>query len=125
MELQRIAATEAPGKPPLASKRDEALQVADGIENIFAKLMVKEMRESRLGGEEDGLFGKGPGSDTYAAWFDNHMAEGLSGKNGIGMKQTIMGYLEYLEQAPTQAQVDAEADKLGLPNKKETIDVRA
>lgn len=44
------------------------------LEVMFSTMMVKEMRKS-LG---EGLFGSGPGVDTFEGWFDDHMGRAIA-----------------------------------------------
>jgi Rod binding domain-containing protein len=49
-------------------------QVALEFESLFASMLVKEMRKTL----SEGLFGEGPGADTYAGWFDEHVGRELA-----------------------------------------------
>ena len=40
------------------------------------------------------MFGKGPGADTYAGWFDQNVAAQLSRGGGIGIASTLMADME-------------------------------
>lgn len=54
-------------------------RAADELEVHFATLLVKEMRSS-LG---DGLFGSGPGTDTFEGWFDEHLGRAVAEGGGL------------------------------------------
>ncbi|MEO0651331.1 MAG: rod-binding protein [Planctomycetota bacterium] len=48
--------------------------VAREFESLFASMLVKEMRQTL----PQGLFGDGPGADTYSGWFDQHVGRQLA-----------------------------------------------
>ena len=48
--------------------------VAREFEALFASMLVKEMRQTL----PKGLFGDGPGADTYSGWFDQHVGRQLA-----------------------------------------------
>ncbi len=86
---------------PEDSSRAEAADVASQFETIFLKQMVSGMRKttSLVGG--DGMFGSGPGSDTYTQWFDNHISNHLTGTGGIGITEVLMREFERWNQIPS------------------------
>lgn len=67
--------------------RERAEAVAKNFEQIFARLMVEDMRDS-VGG--DGMFGGGPGSGTYADWFDQHLSSHLTSGRGMGLADAML-----------------------------------
>lgn len=79
-------------------KRQEAVEVANQFEQIFIAQMIQGMRKTQLHPEGDGLFGTGPGSDTYAQWFDQHMSVHISKHGRLGIANTIINQLEQLGQ---------------------------
>lgn len=77
------------------TERAKAEKVANQFEAVFVKTLVGALRStSSLGGEGGGMFGKGPGADTYAGWFDQNVAEQLSRGGGIGIASTLMADME-------------------------------
>ncbi|QDU70080.1 rod-binding protein [Engelhardtia mirabilis] len=56
-------------------------KVAREFERLFASMLVKEMRATL----QDGMFGKGAGSDTYGAWFDEHIGASLADTGALDM----------------------------------------
>ena len=54
---------------------------ADELAIHFATLLVKEMRSS-LG---EGLFGSGPGTDTFEGWFDDHLGRAVAKGDGLDL----------------------------------------
>jgi len=93
-------------KEPPVSPRQRAERTAEQFEAILVREMVSSLRETSTFGEEGGLFGSETGSDTYADWFDQHLAEHIGTSNQIGVKQTI---LEDLERAGQLDKQDAPA----------------
>ncbi len=57
-----------------AASEGRGAEAEKALEGLFTKMLVKEMRK----GLGEGFFGTGPGADTYAEWFDDHLAEGLA-----------------------------------------------
>lgn len=77
--------------PDAAQKgRQHAEKVADQFETIFVRTMVQSLRLSATYGGESGMFGVGPGSDTYADWFDQNVAEHVCTSSQVGIKQQLM-----------------------------------
>jgi Rod binding domain-containing protein len=72
-----------------AGPRAQAEQVAGRFEQIFAQQLVASMREGASLGESSGLFGDGPGSDTFTMWFDSLLGERL-GQQGLGVAGTLL-----------------------------------
>ena len=71
--------------------RESAVNVAQQFEELFAQQMISGMRRSmQLDGEEGGMFGSGPGADTYAQWFDSMMSEKLGEGRGLGLRDTLL-----------------------------------
>ena len=83
------------------SKREKALDVARQFEEVFVRTLVSAMRQrSELGGEQTGMFGSGPGADTYTDWFDKHMSQSLADTGGIGVADVLMREFERHKQIP-------------------------
>lgn len=74
--------------------RQHAAGVADQFEAIFVRSMVQSLRQSATLGGDGGMFGSGPGADTYADWFDQNLADRLSKNGGIGIKEALMNEFE-------------------------------
>jgi len=78
-----------------ASKtRQHAEKVADQFETIFVRSMVQSMRLSATYGGESGMFGTGPGADTYSDWFDQNVAEHVCASSQVGITQQLMSDFE-------------------------------
>ncbi len=95
-----------------AGIRKEGKETADKFEAIFLKQMVVKMRENASLGE-GGMFGDGPGSDTYSQWFDSNMSSALSGSGQIGISKVLMTEFERVGAIPTLEQAEANTAKKG------------
>jgi Rod binding domain-containing protein len=94
--------------------RQHAEKVADQFEQIFTRTMVSSLRSSGSCGGEGGMFGSGPGADTYADWFDQNLAEQL-GKNGdIGIRKALMADLEHAGEVQLQKKIGKGEQSLDL-----------
>lgn len=78
-----------------ADKRQaKAEKVATQFEAVFVRTMVGSLRQtSSIGGE--GMFGSGPGADTYADWFDQNLADQIAGSSRIGIKEQLLADFEH------------------------------
>ena len=81
--------------PPEQACRKRAVAVAQQFEQIFTRSLVATMRQSgQMAGEDGSMFGSGPGADTYADWFDQHLSEHLSQQGRVGIAEVILRDLE-------------------------------
>jgi Rod binding domain-containing protein len=93
-------------------KRERAEEVARSFEQIFVRQMVKGMRDSVGVAGGEGMFGKGPGSGTYADWFDKHFSRHLITNGGIGLADTMLRNWErqgWIEPRDPQGETDVRA----------------
>ena len=80
---------------PAQQARAEAQDVANQFEAVFVKTLVGALRSTAsVGGEEGGMFGDGPGADTYAGWFDQNVADELAENGGLGVATSILADME-------------------------------
>jgi flagellar protein FlgJ len=87
--------------PPEAAARAEALQVARQFEAVFVRSMIGNLRQTaQVMGEGGGLFGSGPGADTYADWFDQNLAEHIGEHGNVGVADVLMREFERWKQIP-------------------------
>lgn len=99
-----------PGETQRAAKeRQEAERVAGQFEALFVRSMVASLRQSSSMGGEGGMFGSGPGADTYADWFDDNLATQLSKSGGIGIKESLLREFEQARQREAAAKAAAGA----------------
>jgi len=95
-------------------ERQHAEKVAGQFETIFVKTMVSSLRQTGACGGEGGMFGDGPGAETYADWFDENFAEQLgktdrNGNGGIGIRTALMAEFERsnaIQQQPKKVAAD-------------------
>lgn len=83
------------------ASRAKALAVASQFEQVFVRSMVQDLRKTaEFGGDDEGMFGSGPGSDTYSDWFDQNLAEHISSSGQVGISQVLMREFEATHQVP-------------------------
>jgi Rod binding domain-containing protein len=88
-------------RDPAAAARDKAQRTARQFEELFVRSMVSTMRQTAGTGDEGGgLFGSGPGSDTYTDWFDQHLANHMTASCRIGIADAIMREFERNHEIP-------------------------
>lgn len=98
--------------------RQHAEKVAGQFEAIFVKSMVSSLRQTGACGGEGGMFGDGPGAETYADWFDENFAQQLgktdrNGNGGIGIRTALMAEFERSHEVQKQSKkVAGDQDQL-------------
>lgn len=100
------------GPASAAEKRQQkAEQVAAQFETVFVRTLVGSLRQtSSIGGA--GMFGDGPGADTYADWFDENLAAQISKTSRLGIKEQLLTDFEHNgEIAQRRAAVAHAADQ--------------
>jgi Rod binding domain-containing protein len=86
---------------PSQQVRSEARKVADQFEGVMLRSMVAAMRESaKIDDESGGMFGSGPGADTYGDWFDENVTNELSHSGKVGIADVLMREFERWKQIP-------------------------
>lgn len=86
---------------PEQRTRAKAQDAADQFEQMFVRTLVGSLRSTAsLGGDEGGMFGKGPGSQTYGDWFDQNLAEQIGRDSDVGIASSVMRDWERHEQLP-------------------------
>ncbi len=96
------------------AKKQHAQSVADQFETVFVRTMVSSLRQTAAVGEE-GMFGAGPGSDTYSDWFDQNLAEQVSHNGHVGIADQLMrDFARYgaIPKAPPKAPPHVTTPKL-------------
>lgn len=89
--------------------RQRAEQVAAQFEEIFVQQFVAGLRSTVAIGDDEGLFGDGPGAETYTRWFDENFAEHVIRNGGVGVRDVLLADWERIGQIP-----GAEAAKEGV-----------
>jgi Rod binding domain-containing protein len=83
----------ARGSLPNVSRLDASMPpekvraVAQQLEGVFMSMLVEQMRSSMT---EDGLFGSGPGADTYGGLFDRYIGESMSKGSRLGIAEMVV-----------------------------------
>ncbi len=98
-------------KPETASEKERhhAEDVAKQFETIFVRTLVSSLRQTSGVGGDGGMFGSGPGSDTYADWFDQNLAEKVTSSAKVGIEEQLMRDFERNGELPRQATPVAKA----------------
>lgn len=102
------------GAPAVDKDREFAEKTAGEFEAMFVRQLVGSLRQTAggLGGDDGGMFGSGPGADTYADWFDQNVADSVCADRGIGIKERILTDMERWHQIGKRQALDDVADKL-------------
>jgi Rod binding domain-containing protein len=80
--------------PPVDKDRQRAESTAKQFEQMFVRTLVGSLRQTASVGGEGGMFGSGPGADTFADWFDQNLAEQVSRTADVGIASQLLGDLE-------------------------------
>lgn len=80
--------------PRVDKDRQRAESTAAQFEQMFVRTLVGSLRQTASVGGEGGMFGSGPGADTFADWFDQNLAEQVSRTADVGIKNQLLGDLE-------------------------------
>ena len=105
MEAPTLTAARAAMQQPLPADRTaRAVEVAEQFETIFVQQMVEGLRRTvDPTGDGGGLFGEGPGSETYTQWFDRSLGEHVSQAGRIGVADAILAQIRRSGQIATPA----------------------
>ena len=91
-------------KTPAQKERAKAEKTAAQFEQLFVRSMVSSLRSTAsLGGDDSGMFGSGPGADTFGDWFDQNLAEQISHSSKVGIAQQLLVDLERNHEIPAHA----------------------
>ncbi len=88
---------QSPAGPSIDAQVESARRAAETdvdvaakkFEELFATLLVKEMRKAL----PEGPFGQGPGADVYEGWFDEHVGAALARGGTLELAQVIRASL--------------------------------
>lgn len=81
--------------------RAAGVEAARTFESLLVQQLVGTLRQtSQLGGEGGGMFGSGPGADTYSAWFDQRVSSELAEHGNLGVAEQLVREFERLGQIP-------------------------
>jgi Rod binding domain-containing protein len=91
-------------KTPAQRDRAKAEKTAAQFEQLFVRSMVSSLRSTAsLGGDDSGMFGSGPGADTFGDWFDQNLAEQISRNAKVGISEQLLVDLERNHEIPAHA----------------------
>lgn len=99
MKIQSMLRNDGPGM----TTRAQAQRVASQFESMFVQQIVSKMREGSDLMGENSMFGSGPGSNTYATWFDTYMSEHMAKSGRVGVADALMRQFEDLGQIIPEA----------------------
>ena len=89
-------------------ERAKAEKTAAQFEQLFVHSMVSSLRSTAsLGGDGGGMFGNGPGADTFGDWFDQNLAEQISRSSKVGIAQQLLTDLERHHEIPADTAAKA------------------
>ncbi len=103
--IDALRTVQIAGDRPATDPRARATATARQFEELFVQMLVENLRKSGdfAGAEGGGLFGDGPGADTYTQWFDNQMAQDLSRNGQFGIADSILRDMERHGEIPPAA----------------------
>ena len=82
----------------------DAEAVGRRFEELFATMLVREMRKSASGiNPEGGFFGKGAGADVYEGWFDEHVGRELAARDSLGLVGMVKAGIARTQATEEQA----------------------
>ncbi len=102
MDTLRLETLSMRPKNPADAGRAKAAEVADTFEQLFVRSLVSSMRASAAMGGEGGMFGSGPGADTYSDWFDENVAKQVSASGRVGIAEAVLADIERHNQLTPQ-----------------------
>jgi Rod binding domain-containing protein len=90
------------------AERKKAEKTASQFEQLFVRSMVSSLRSTgSLGGDGGGMFGNGPGADTFGDWFDQNLAEQISRTSKVGIATQLLADLERHHEIPADTAAKA------------------
>lgn len=105
-----------PGLQRLVDVRARGVEIAEQFEQVFVQQMVEKMRQTvDVTGDGEGLFAKGPGSDTYAMWFDRLLGERVQAESHLGIADAIVTQLEKHREVPRLEELRQRLQEAGGP----------
>jgi Rod binding domain-containing protein len=116
--MDLVAINTASAKPPADPERVRAEKAAGQFEQLFVRSMISSLRATGSATGE-GMFGKGPGADTFGDWFDQNLAEQITRTSKIGIAETLLADFERHGQLRAEAparmrEAQAAADRAAL-----------
>jgi Rod binding domain-containing protein len=81
-DLARAASSE---RSAHAGVRRTGADAANSFEEMFATLLVKEMRRAL----PEGFFGKGTDGDVYAGWLDQTLGQAIAASGALRLSQKV------------------------------------
>ena len=107
-------------QPEGEQDRKKALETAQQFEQMLVRQLVSSLRSTaKMGGEEGGMFGSEPGSDTYADWFDEHVANDISEHGKIGVADALIAEFDRHKRGRVEKKAAAHEQSLDQIDQKQ------
>ncbi len=101
---------------------EKAQKTAQQFEEIMVRTFVGALRKTTSIGEESGgMFGSGPGSDTFTDWFDEKVAHEISDTGRVGVAEVLMQEFERTRASKPKA--EANTKQLRADAKRDLLDL--
>lgn len=94
LDTDRALALAREGDLRRAAARAQGAEGAGGaeagkpFEAMLGTMLARELRS----GLEEGFFGSGPGSDTFASWLDDFVGRAMAERGALGTKDLVAGF---------------------------------
>ncbi len=103
----------------VAKVRAKALATAQQFEDVMVRTFVSAMRETtKVTPDAEGMFGSGPGSDTFSDWFDEKLAHEVSSSGKVGVASVLMAEFERSRQIPADPDAATKAQHAADPTRR-------
>jgi len=79
----------------------DPVATAHDFETLLVQQMVAGMRNTADLMGEGGMFGDGPGAETYGEWFDKQLASQVTASSEMGVVDAVMADLARWKQVPS------------------------
>lgn len=106
MDALRLSTMSSKPLDATGKERVRGEKMAEQFEQIFVRTMVSSLRQtSKL--DEGGMFGSGPGSDTFGDWFDQNLAEQIGRESDVGIAEALLVDIKRHAGQATQGPADS------------------
>lgn len=90
LRIQQLALARADQGADSVARESDTVAAAEKFEEMFASMLVKELRR----GLDEGFFGQGPGAGVFEGWLDRIVGEALVRGKGLGIADAVERSLE-------------------------------
>ena len=85
LQVQSLGVLEAQRAAERTAAEPDTVEAAEKFEEMFATMLVKELRR----GLNEGFFGEGPGAGVFEGWLDRIVGEALVRGKGLGVADMV------------------------------------